>query len=179
MPADADLMGGAFAGPHSSPAGAGHHSLALSAERRGQVAARLARAVRRARRSGGEPLASISMALPAEVDPSEVVCASRRADEPWFLFEQPDRGRAALAGLGEVACLQGHGPDRFAAGADRWRARAAAAVSEPSEQPPGSGPVALGGFAFAEEGGRAPHWQGFEPASLSVPEVLDRKSTRL
>ncbi len=172
MPADADLMGGTFAGPRSSPAGAGHHSFALSAEQRGQLAARLALAVRRARRSGGETLASISMALPAEVDPSEVVCASRRADEPWFLFEQPDRGRAALAGLGEVACLQAHGPDRFAAVADRWRAMAAAAVSEPSEQPPGSGPVALGGFAFAEEGGRAPHWQGFEPASLSVPEVL-------
>src|ERR1035441_6180846 len=102
MPADADLMGGAFAGPHSSPAGAGHHSLALSAEQRGQLPARLALAVRRARRSGGETLASISMALPAEGDPSEGVCASRRADEPWFLL-----GRAGKGGGGAGEHLDG------------------------------------------------------------------------
>jgi salicylate biosynthesis isochorismate synthase/menaquinone-specific isochorismate synthase len=29
----------------------------------------------------------------------------------------------------------------------------------------------LGGFAFAPDGGNAPHWAGFEPASLIVPEV--------
>jgi salicylate biosynthesis isochorismate synthase/menaquinone-specific isochorismate synthase len=144
----------------------------LREQDRERLQARLALAVRRARRSGGEVLASISFVLPSEADPSEIVCASRRPGEPWFLFEQPDRGRAALAGLGEVACLQAHGPDRFALVADRWRAMAAAAVSDPTEEAEGGGPTAVGGFSFAEEGGRAPHWQSFEPASLSVPEVL-------
>jgi len=31
--------------------------------------------------------------------------------------------------------------------------------------------VAVGGFSFAPEGGRAPHWAGFPAASLHVPEV--------
>ena len=73
------------------------------------MAARLALAVKRARRSGGEVLATISLALRAGVDPSAVVCASRRPGERWFVFEQPDRGRAALAGLGEVTSLQAGG----------------------------------------------------------------------
>lgn len=37
--------------------------------------------------------------------------------------------------------------------------------------PPGSGLVALGGFAFAPDGGHGPRWQGFAPASLVVPEI--------
>ncbi len=32
------------------------------------------------------------------------------------------------------------------------------------------GPVAVGGFAFAPDGGASPAWAGFEPASLVVPE---------
>ncbi len=169
-------MGGTLAGSHSGVAGAGQRSFGLSGEDRERLAARLALAVRRARRSGGEVLATISTALPAAVDPSEVVCASRREGERWFLFEQPDRGQAAQAGLGEVVCLQARGEERFAEVADRWRAMAAAAVFDPSDEPAGGGPVAVGGFAFAGDGGRSPHWQGFEPASLSVPEVLISRS---
>jgi len=139
---------------------------------RERLAERLALAVRRARRAGLQTLATFSLGLPADVDPSAVVCASRRSGERWFVFEQPDRGHAALAGLGEVSSLQASGPARFASVADRWRALAAAAISDPPEDSAGGGPVAVGGFAFAPDGGRAPHWQGFEPASLSVPEVL-------
>ncbi len=144
----------------------------LSDADRERLAARLARAVRRARAGAGETLATISLELAREVDPAAVVCASRRAGERWLVFEQPDRGRAALAGLGEAVSLHASGPGRFAAVAERWRAIAAAAVSDCAEEPAGGGPVAVGGFAFAPDGGRAPHWQGFEPASLSVPEVL-------
>jgi len=36
----------------------------------------------------------------------------------------------------------------------------------------------VGGFAFASDGGAAPHWQGFEPASLTVPEVALTRSLR-
>ncbi len=66
--------------------------------------------------------------LPGKVDPSAVVCASRREGEPWFAFEQPDRGGAALAALGEAARLNGKGEDRFQSVADRWRGLAASAV---------------------------------------------------
>jgi salicylate biosynthesis isochorismate synthase len=145
---------------------------------RERLAARLRLAVRRARRTGRATLATLSVRLPGGVDPSAVVCASRRPSEPWFLLEQPDRARAALAALGETLTLQAAGPERFANVADRWRALSADAVSDPSDEPAGAGPVAVGGFAFARDGGGAPHWQGFEPASLTVPEVALVRSER-
>jgi salicylate biosynthesis isochorismate synthase len=152
---------------------------ALREADREQLAARLELAVKRARRSGRETLATMTMALPVEVDPSAVVCASRRPQEPWFLFEQPERGRAALATLGEAACLTAAGPERFATVADRWRTLAAGAVSDPPADPGRSGPIAVGGFAFAPDGGRSPAWSGYEPASLVVPEVaLTREEER-
>jgi isochorismate synthase len=150
---------------------------ALSHDDRERLRARLIAAVRRARTSGTATLATVSVPLSAEVDPAAVVCASRRPGEPWFAFEQPDRGRAALAGLGEACGLSASGPERFAEVAARWRALAAAAVSEPGEDPAGGGPLALGGFAFAPEGGAAPHWEGFPPAALSVPELALARTT--
>jgi salicylate biosynthesis isochorismate synthase len=139
---------------------------------RERLATRLRLAVARARRAGTQTLATISLTLARDVDPSAVVCASRRAGERWFVFEQPDRDRTALAGLGEAVGLQSAGPQRFATVAEGWRALAAAAVTDPAEDPSEGGPLAMGGFAFAPDGGRAPHWEDFEPASLSVPEVL-------
>jgi salicylate biosynthesis isochorismate synthase len=150
----------------------------LSESDRERMRARLELALRRARRSGRATLATSTIGLPGEVDPSAVVCASRRPGEPWFAFEQPDRGGAALAALGEVVCLQASGGDRFASVADRWRALAAAAVGDRNDDPDRAGPVAVGGFAFAPEGGGAPEWEGFAPASLIVPEVaLRRRAT--
>jgi salicylate biosynthesis isochorismate synthase/menaquinone-specific isochorismate synthase len=131
----------------------------------------LRQALERARRTGEETLAALSLPLAADVDPSAVAAASRRSGEPWFLFEQPDRGRAALAGLGEAASIEAHGPSRFTEVAERWRQLAAAAVHERLPGCEGAAPVAVGGFAFAADGGRSPHWAGFEPASLIVPEV--------
>ncbi len=137
-------------------------------ERLGQL---LEGAVRRARRDARETLATMSVELDSDVDPASVVCASRRPGERWFLFEQPDRGCAALAGMGEVAAIQSSGETRFADVARRWRKLSAAALTDTRGELRGAGPVALGGFSFAPDGGRAQHWRGFEPASLSVPEV--------
>src|SRR5205807_3017034 len=100
------------------------------------------------------------------VDPAAVVCASREGDEPWFVFETPARDRAALAALGCVRALEASGPARFRQVADAWRALAGEALAEEPD-----GLVAVGGFAFAPEGGGAPQWRGFAPASLHVPEV--------
>jgi salicylate biosynthesis isochorismate synthase len=137
------------------------------------LAARLDLAVQRARRSGRPTLATLTLALPGDVDPSAVVCASRRTHEPWFVFEQPERKQVALAALGEVMCLSASGPQRFATVADRWRALAAAAVTGKAE-----GPVAVGGFAFAQDGGSSPQWSGFQPASLVVPESAFTRDER-
>jgi salicylate biosynthesis isochorismate synthase len=144
---------------------------------RERLCARIDLALARARRSGRATLATITRALPGEVDPAAVVCASRRAGEEWFVFEQPDRGERALAGLGGVVSLEDAGEERFTRVADRWRALSAAAVGDsPGEE--GGGPVAVGGFAFAPGGGGTPAWSGFEPASLVVPEVALARERR-
>src|SRR5919206_2737692 len=144
--------------------------LALGPDDRERLRARAAGAVRRARRRG-EALAAITVAVRGGADPTAIAAASRRDGEPWFSFEQPERDRFAFAGLGCVAAIDERGPERFAAAARRWRALAEHADCDDPEGPRGSGPVAVGGFAFAPDGGGAPHWGGFEPASLHVPEV--------
>jgi isochorismate synthase len=148
---------------------------ALSERDRERMEARLELALRRARRSGEPTLATSTVRLPGAVDPSAVVCASRREGEPWFAFEQPDRVGAALAALGEVVRLRGAGEERFTNVADQWRQLAASAVSDPLDDPERCGPVAVGGFAFAPDGGGSPEWEGFEPASMIVPEVALRR----
>jgi salicylate biosynthesis isochorismate synthase/menaquinone-specific isochorismate synthase len=144
---------------------------ALSAADRGRLARRVTEAIRRARR-GGEALAAITVRVAPDVDPSAVVAASRRdGEDPWFCFEQPDRDRAAVAALGAAAVIEASGDDRFAVAAKRWRALASRAACDPPDGPRGCGPIAVGGFAFAPDGGGAPHWAGFAAASLHVPEV--------
>ncbi|MGA7703364.1 MAG: isochorismate synthase, partial [Solirubrobacteraceae bacterium] len=107
-----------------------------------RLRARLDLALARARRSGRATLATITYALASHIDPSAVVCASRRPGEPWFCFEQPDRDESALAGLGQVACLEDSGPERFSTVADRWRSLSATAVADSPGEPDGGGPIA-------------------------------------
>jgi salicylate biosynthesis isochorismate synthase/menaquinone-specific isochorismate synthase len=143
------------------------HPFALPAAEREVLARRLGEAIRRARRSGGTAIAALGWNVDAGVDPTAVVVASRRDGEAWFCFEQPDRGRVARAALGCVAALEAEGPERFRDIARQWRELATAATCEPDD-----GLAALGGFAFAPDGGSTPPWSGFAPASLHVPEVL-------
>jgi salicylate biosynthesis isochorismate synthase/menaquinone-specific isochorismate synthase len=133
--------------------------------------ARCERAVRRARRTGREVLVAHTTRVGAEVDPSAVAIASRGAGEPWFCFEQPDRDGHAVAAVGSVRRIEATGPHRFAEAASAWRALAGSAEADAPDGPPGAGLVAVGGFAFADEGGGAHHWSGYPPASLTVPEV--------
>ena len=156
--------------PSSDPA---RGPFALGAGDRRRLRKRLEQAVKRARRAGGDGggvLAAVTYAVAHDVDPSAVVFASRRPGEPWFCTEHPDRERAAVAALGCAIALEAHGPDRFAEVAARWRALAAAALCDGADGR-GGGLIATGGFAFAPEGGESPHWAGFAPASLHVPEV--------
>jgi isochorismate synthase len=145
----------------------------LLATHRSALLAALEEAVRRARRSGRPVVAGHTVEVGAHVDPAGVVVASRRPGERWFCFEQPARGGSAVAALGSAVELRDDDPsgDRFGLLAGRWRELAAAAVVEPTDGPPGAGLVAVGVFAFADDGGASPHWAGFPPALLTVPEV--------
>ena len=151
---------------------AARDAFALGAGERAVLRKRLEQAVRRARRRRSEGvLAALTMPVARDVDPSAVALLCRRAGEPWFCTEQPERERSAIAGLGSAVALEARGPGRFDELAARWRALAREAVCDPPDGPRGAGLIACGGFAFAPEGGCSPHWSAFEPASLHVPEV--------
>ncbi|HYI98296.1 MAG TPA: hypothetical protein VEX36_01255, partial [Thermoleophilaceae bacterium] len=141
-------------------------SPALETAARGDLLARCERAVRRARRGAGEVLVAVTVPLGSGADPSAIAFASRRSGEPWFCFEQPDRDGAALATLGSVRAIRTGGPDRFRSAAAAWRELAGAAEADSPDGPAGAGIVAVGGFAFAPDGGAAPHWAGFAPGHL-------------
>ncbi len=161
----------------TAPARTTDRGLALYGAARAELLLRCERAVLRARREGGSVLAGLTVRVGAGVDPSAVVFASRGPDDDWFCFEQPDRDGAALATLGCVARIdpaggERHGGDeRFSAAAAAWRELAGRAVCDPADGPAGAGLVAVGGFAFAPDGGAAPHWARFGAAGLSVPEL--------
>src|SRR3954449_1647450 len=153
-----------MAGPITAPG-----RLALRPDDRERLHARAVEAVRTARRHG-EALAAITVPLPRGADPTAIAAASRRAGEPWFSFEQADRDRFALAALGCAAALDERGPQRFARTAGRARALAEHAACDDPGGPRGSGPVAVGGFAFAADGGGTPPLGGVEPAPLHLPQ---------
>ncbi|HEY2772393.1 MAG TPA: isochorismate synthase [Solirubrobacteraceae bacterium] len=136
-----------------------------------RLRSRLEAALRRARAAGATVIASGTGRCTRAEDPSAVIAATRAPGEPWFALEQPARDRWALAALGCVRELAADGPGRFEQIGRSWRALAAAAVADPAEGPAGSGLVALGGFAFAHDGGDSPSWSGFAPGSLIVPEL--------
>ena len=104
-------------------------------------------------------------------DPCAAVFASRLASDRWFCWEQPDRG-FALAGLGVAHEAASRGEGRFADVADEClRIGGGAVLEEPRGLPAGAGPVWLGGFAFADDGGATPTWSSLSPASLILPEI--------
>jgi salicylate biosynthesis isochorismate synthase/menaquinone-specific isochorismate synthase len=73
--------------------------------------------------------------------------------------------------VGQVRTLERAGPDRCERVAASWRALAADALADDPSGPAGSGLVAVGGLAFAADGGSSHSWKGFAPASFVVPEV--------
>ncbi len=143
----------------------------LDSEARARLERRLEAALRRARTHGAPKLASFSVTTGGAIDPTGTIVSSRRPGESWFCFEQPERDRSALATLGVVRKLESQGPGRFADVGRRWQALAASAFTDSLDRPPGSGLIAVGGFAFAPDGGGSASWDGFPPASLFVPEI--------
>ncbi|MFL5215784.1 MAG: hypothetical protein ACJ8DH_18125, partial [Microvirga sp.] len=96
---------------------------------------------------------------------------SRRMDDWYFCLEQPERDGFALAGVGTAALVRASGPRRFADAARDCRTIAHGALFDEGPGPQAGGPVFVGGFAFAPDGGRSPEWSSLWPAQLLLPEV--------
>ena len=143
----------------------------LEAAQLERLEAKLTAGLRRSRASGAPALVSLTAVSPAVSDPVALVAASRRKDERWFCFEQPNRDRYAIAALGCVRELAAAGGGRFKSIDRAWADLIADTIADEPIGPSGSGLVAVGGFAFAPEGGASPAWAGFAPASLVVPEL--------
>ena len=137
---------------------------------------RIGAAAARARRAGRSVLASITVPIPAELDLSAAVLRARTPGDRFACLEQPDRDGFTLAGLGEAATIEARGPARFAEVAARARELARQALTddpaEDPQRPPAAGPVFVGGFAFAHDGGASPEWSSLPPACLVLPEVV-------
>ena len=152
-------------------------SLALDAAAERRLQNRVERAIAYARsgRGGRATVAAITVPVPAELDAAAVVLAARRAGDRFACLEQPDRDGFALAALGQAVVLQASGERRFADVARSARELGRTAVSDDPAadpgRPPATGPVFVGGFAFAHDGGSSPEWAGFAPACLVLPEL--------
>jgi salicylate biosynthesis isochorismate synthase len=135
-----------------------------------ELLARLRESVERA--AGRQRRTLVSVTVESDVaDPCAAVFASRLASDRWFCWEQPDRG-FALAGLGVAQEASSRGEDRFAEIAEEClRTGGDAVLDEPRGLPAGAGPVWLGGFAFAPEGGSSSTWSSLPPGSLTLPEL--------
>jgi isochorismate synthase len=148
---------------------------ALEASAAERLHERVAAAAGRARRAGEGTVAAITVPVPAERDLSAAVMHARRTDDRFACLEQPDRDGFVLAALGQAATIEARGPSRFAEVASRARELGRAAVADDPAadplRPPAAGPVFVGGFAFAHDGGSSPEWSGLPPACLVLPEI--------
>lgn len=122
-------------------------------------------------------MVSLTVPLEEDLDPAAVVFGSRRADDEWFCWSEPERG-FELAALGSVATVVGRGQERFRqVAAEASRLLEGAIIDFSGRQGPGeslplgAGPLWLGGFAFNDDGGASPEWSSFPPAGLTLPEI--------
>ncbi|MCB0860549.1 MAG: chorismate-binding protein [Solirubrobacterales bacterium] len=119
----------------------------------------------------------VSVTLPFDCDdPAATVFASRRAGEPFFCWEQPDRN-LKLAALGRVREITARGTERFVEVAADCAHLSGDAVLRGGGGFT-TGPVWTGGFAFddGDSGGGDPAWSSFEPASMILPELAIQAS---
>lgn len=151
-------------------------SFGLDVEQRRRLSDHVERAVRSARGRSRPRAASITMAVPADLDISAAVLAARRAGERCFCLEHPDREGFALATLGQAAVLEGSGAGRARGLVQGVRDLAEGSIGDGAASDPGrpghSGPLWVGGMAFAPDGGASPEWSGLAPAQVVMPELL-------
>ncbi len=103
--------------------------------------------------------------------------------EPWRLLraegvaERPDRFAwhdepqdLTFVALGSVSSVEAAGPDRFAA-VQRWCSTIAERTADVGRAP-SAAPLAVGGFAFADQPASVGPWAGWPAARWWLPEVL-------
>jgi salicylate biosynthesis isochorismate synthase len=152
--------------------GTGRGPLGLDDRARAELLGRVEGALRLARRERRRAIASQTVVVDPELDPAAVVLRAKGPDDRYVCFEHPDRDGFAVAALGEAARVEGRGAHRFAEVAESCRALGRGAlIGDLSGKPPASGPVWVGGFAFADDGGGSPAWRSLAPAQLVLPEV--------
>lgn len=118
----------------------------------------------------GRTVASVTVPIECD-DPVALVFASRLASEPWFCWEQPDRG-VTIASLGQIETITGSGPDRFReVAAECAHLSGEGEITDLVSGGSETAPLWVGGFAFAEEGARESHWSSFEAASMVLPAI--------
>ena len=108
--------------------------------------ARADEAIERARRTARRVIASVTVPLPAGVDVAACVFGTRRAEERYFVWEQPDRDGFALGGIGAAWTVEGApSRGRFAAAAAECIEVTHRALAGPDDGGlPASGPVWAG-----------------------------------
>jgi len=130
----------------------------------------LGEAVSEAAEGGHRRVVSVSQQIDC-ADPVAVVFASRRANEAWFCWQQPDR-EFALAALGTAHSVVSHGKDRFRnAAAECAHLSGDAVLRGPGGSGDRTGPTWTGGFSFSESGSPGSAWSPFAPAAMTLPEV--------
>ena len=80
-----------------SPTVAESSPFALGAAEWERLEGRIEQAAEAARRSGERALASVTVAISADIDVAAVVLGSRGPGDRWFCLEQPDRDGMACA----------------------------------------------------------------------------------
>jgi isochorismate synthase len=134
------------------------------------LAANVEEALRRATAHGRSVVASTTVELGAGIDPVATVFASRRAEERWFAWEQPDRDGFALGALGAAHVVDASPGDRFRAASRSCSELLRDAVGNRADRL-ATGPVWVGGFSFFSDGGRDPQWGSLPATLLVLPEV--------
>ncbi len=124
--------------------------------------AALSRALARARSTGVDQFVSLSHNLGWGEVESVLAAESRDA----FAFQHRAH---ALVGIGAVAEIEAHGPERFAA-CTRDTNRLFDRVHRAGEGD--FGPRIVGGFAFGDSPSTDQAWTGFPPARFVLPETL-------
>jgi salicylate biosynthesis isochorismate synthase len=125
-----------------------------------------------ARRERRPVLASATVRVEDDLDVAACVFASRRAEERYFVWEQPEHNRFALGCLGAAWTVEGlAGDDRFRRAARECAEVMRGAITADDPGVPASGPVWVGGFSFAEDGGTRSEWSSLPPALLVLPEL--------
>jgi salicylate biosynthesis isochorismate synthase len=117
-------------------------------------------------------VAAATVAIDPQTDVAACVFASRGAEERYFAWEQPDRDGFAIGGLGAAWTIEGaSGSDRFASAGAAASEVLRDAVIDADLSLPAAGPLWVGGFAFAPDGGSTPPWASYPAALLVLPEV--------